>query len=111
MMASSRSGIMNRRQFLRTSSSAVLAAEIAAYADTPIPMGPLGKTGLQVTRITLGGAHMRYGGEENALKIIRRALDLGINFFDSARKYNDGESDASYGKAITGSTRQKVFLM
>jgi len=102
---------MNRRQFLRASSSAAMAVEIAAYADTPIPMGKLGKTGLQVTRITLGGAHMRYGGEENALRIIRRALDLGINFFDSARKYNNGESDACYGKVITGSIRQKVFLM
>jgi aryl-alcohol dehydrogenase-like predicted oxidoreductase len=74
-------------------------------------MAPLGKTGLQVTRITLGGAHMRFGSEENALRIIRRALDLGINFFDSARKYNDGESDACYGKVITGAIRQKVFLM
>src|ERR1035437_2733086 len=103
--------IMNRRQFLRACSSAAMAVEIAAYADTPIPMGKLGKTGLQVTRITLGGAHMRYGGEENALRIIRRALDLGINLFDSARKYNNGESDACYGKVITGSIRQKVFLM
>ncbi|MCX6626508.1 MAG: aldo/keto reductase [Candidatus Solibacter sp.] len=102
---------MNRRQFLQASSSAVLAAELAAYADTPIPTGKLGKTGLQVTRITLGGAHMRFASEENALKIIRRALDLGINFFDSARKYNNGESDACYGKVITGSIRQKVFLM
>src|SRR6516225_2641433 len=102
---------MNRRQFLRASSSAMLAAEFSAYADTPIPTAALGKTGLQVTRITLGGAHMRFGTEENALKIIRRALDLGINFFDSARKYNDGESDACYGKVITGNLRQKIFLM
>ena len=102
---------MNRRQFLQASTSVVLAAEAAALADTPIPRGPLGKTGLQVTRITLGGAHMRFGTEENALRIIRRALDLGINFFDSAAKYNDGESDACYGKAIAGSVRQKVFLM
>src|ERR1035441_8529179 len=78
--------MVNRRQFLQASSSAVLAAELAAYADTPIPMAKLGKTGLKVTRITLGGAHMRFGTEENALKIIRRALDLGINFFDSALK-------------------------
>src|SRR3954471_1325130 len=102
---------MNRRQFLRASSSAVLAAELAAYADTPIPMGKLGKTGLQITRITLGGAHMRFGSEENALRIIRRALDLGINFFDSAAKYNNGESDACYGKAIPPGVRKNILLM
>src|SRR5215471_6005432 len=102
---------MNRRQFLQTSTSAVLAAEVAAYADTEIPKGPLGKTGLQITRITLGGAHMRFGTEENALAIIRRALDLGVNMFDSAHKYNNGESDACYGKAISRSMRQNIFLM
>ena len=102
---------MNRRQFLQASSASLVAAELAAYADTPIATAPLGKTGMHVTRITLGGAHMRFGTEENALAIIRRALELGINFFDSARKYNDGESDACYGKVITGSVRQKVFLM
>ena len=102
---------MNRRRFLQTSTSAVLAAEMAAYADTAIPKGPLGKTGLQVTRITLGGAHMRFGTEENALAIIRRALDLGITFFDSAAKYNDGESDACYGKVFTPAIRQKILLM
>jgi aryl-alcohol dehydrogenase-like predicted oxidoreductase len=99
---------MNRREFLRASSVAVASS---ALADTPLPMANLGKTGMRITRITLGGAHMRFGTEANALAIIHRALDLGINMFDSARKYNDGESDACYGKAITGAVRQRVFLM
>jgi len=100
---------MNRRDFLRTSSVAL--ASTAALADTPLPMANLGKTGMRITRITLGGAHMRFGSEANALAIIRRALDLGINMFDSAHKYNNGESDACYGKVITGAVRQRVFLM
>ena len=100
---------MNRRDFLRASSAALASA--SALADTPLPMANLGKTGMRITRITLGGAHMRFGTEANALAIIRRALDLGINMFDSARKYNNGESDACYGKVITGATRQSVFLM
>jgi len=99
---------MNRRQFLRASSVAITSS---ALADTPLPVANLGKTGMRITRITLGGAHMRFGTEANALAIIRRALDLGINMFDSARKYNDGESDACYGKAIGGAVRQRVFLM
>ncbi|HEY1494639.1 MAG TPA: aldo/keto reductase [Candidatus Solibacter sp.] len=101
---------MNRREFLQVTSSAALAAEIAR-ADTALPMATLGKSGLRVTRLTLGGAHMRYGGEENAIRIIHRALDLGINFFDSAAKYNDGESDASYGKAISPAVRKNILLM
>lgn len=100
---------MNRRDFLRASSAAL--ATSAALADTPLPMANLGKTGLRVTRLTLGGAHMRFGTEQNALAIIRRALDLGINMFDSAHKYNNGESDACYGKAISAATRKGIFLM
>src|SRR5689334_22235089 len=99
---------MNRRDFLRTSSVAIASG---ALADTPLPMANLGKTGMRITRITLGGAHMRFGTEANALAIIRRALDLGINMFDSAHKYNDGESDACYGKAISSATRKGIFLM
>ncbi|MBS1859295.1 MAG: aldo/keto reductase [Acidobacteria bacterium] len=99
---------MNRRDFLRA--SAALASS-AALADTPLPTATLGRTGLRITRITLGGAHMRFGSEENALAIIRRALELGITMFDSARKYNNGESDACYGKALTPSVRQGIHLM
>ena len=101
---------MNRRTFLGVSSAAV-SAQLRALADQPLPTATLGKTGLRVTRFTLGGAHMRYQGEENALRIIHRALDLGVNFFDSAHKYNGGESDVAYGKALKGGLRQKVYLM
>jgi uncharacterized protein len=101
---------MNRRNFLQLSSAAV-SARLAALADTPLATAKLGKTGLVVTRLTLGGAHMRLRGEEGALRIIPRAIDLGINFFDSAHKYNNGESDAAYGKALAGGLRKKVYLM
>ena len=49
---------MNRREFLQVTSSAALAAELAA-ADTTLPMATLGKSGLRVTRLTLGGAVTR----------------------------------------------------
>ena len=42
---------------------------------------------------------------------VRRALELGINFFDSAAKYNDGQSDACYGKAISAAARKNILLM
>ncbi|MBI3473793.1 MAG: aldo/keto reductase [Candidatus Solibacter usitatus] len=97
---------MNRRAFLLSS-----AALSKALADTPLPVATLGKSGLRVTRMTLGGFHMRVNGEENGIRIIHRAIDLGITFFDSAHKYHDGESDITYGKALAGGKRQKILLM
>ncbi len=101
---------MDRRRFLQLSSAAV-AAQLKALADTPLPTATLGKSGLKVTRITLGGFHMRTGGEDNGVKIIHRAIDLGVTFFDSANKYHDGESDTTYGRALAGGLRQKILLM
>ncbi|MEX2260505.1 MAG: aldo/keto reductase [Bryobacteraceae bacterium] len=101
---------MNRRSFLHISGAA-LTARLKALADTPMPMATLGKSGLRVSRITLGGYHMRTKSEEEGIRIIHRAMDLGINFFDSAHKYHNGESDVTYGKALAGGKRQKILLM
>lgn len=76
-----------------------------------MPMTTLGKSGLKVSRFCLGGYHMRVEGEENAIKMIHKAIDLGCNFLDSAAKYHSGESDVTYGKALTGGLRKKVLLM
>jgi uncharacterized protein len=100
---------MERRTFLQV--SAAVSAASSAAAEASMPMQTLGKTGMQVSRFTLGGYHMRVNGEENAIKMIHRAMDLGVNFFDSAAKYHNGESDVTYGKALTGGKRQKVLLM
>ncbi len=54
---------------------------------------------------------MRVGGEENGIRIIHRAIDLGVTMYDSAAKYHNGESDVTYGKALSGGLRQKVLLM
>lgn len=100
---------MDRRTFLQT--SAALGAASQIHADTPMPMHTLGKTGLRVSRFSLGGYHMRVEGEENAIRMIHRSMDLGVNFFDSAAKYHNGLSDETYGKALAGGKRQKVLLM
>jgi predicted aldo/keto reductase-like oxidoreductase len=101
---------MNRRQFVQ-SAAAALGTSVAALADAPMPMATLGKTGLKVSRYTVGGYHMRVGGQEEGVRIIRRAIELGVNMFDSAALYHDGASDETYGAALTPSMRQKVFLM
>lgn len=101
---------MHRRTFLQAS-SAVLGVSAAALADAPMPMSTLGKSGLKVSKFCLGGFHMAKLGHDTGIKIIHRAIDLGVNFFDSAAKYHDGGSDEVYGKALTPAMRQKVLLM
>ncbi len=69
----------------------------------------LGRTGLNVSRLCLGcmsygepdrGAHPWSLGEAASRPFIRRALDLGINFFDTANVYSDGSSEEILGRAL-----------
>jgi len=101
---------MERRDFLNATAAA-LGTSVTALADAPMPMATLGKSGLQVSRFTLGGYHMAVKGEEEGIKIIRRAIDLGVVMFDSAAKYHNGKSDEVYGKALSGGLRKKILLM
>ncbi|MBE7540738.1 MAG: aldo/keto reductase [Bryobacteraceae bacterium] len=101
---------MQRRAFLQTAALSA-AARLQLLAQTPMPTATLGRSGLRVSRFTLGGYHMLVQGEQECLRIIARALDLGVNFFDSAYHYNKGESDRVLGKALSGAERQKVILM
>jgi aryl-alcohol dehydrogenase (NADP+) len=79
----------------------------------------LGATGLKVSRICLGA--MTYGSpkwrswvldEAGSRPFIRRALELGINFFDTADVYSLGESEAVLGRALQefGPSRDKVVM-
>ena len=54
---------------------------------------------------------MAYKGEHNGIRIVRRAIELGVTFLDSAYLYNKGLTEQIYGKVITSSLRQKVVLM
>jgi len=101
------SDLMRRRTFLQVST----AVPLAIAADAPMPMTTLGKSGLKVSKFCLGGFHMRVKSEAEGVKIIHRAMDLGVNFFDSAHKYHDGESDKTLGIALKGERRKKVLLM
>lgn len=100
---------MDRRTFLQM--TAALAANAKALAAAPMPMKQLGKTDMKVSRITVGGYHFLVNGEEEGIRIVHRAIDLGVNFFDCAHKYNAGRSDIAYGKALDKGLRNKVLLM
>jgi len=71
--------------------------------DTSVEYRRLGRSGLQVSVIGLGGNTFgRYADEERTAQIIHEALDVGINFIDTADIYNAGVSEELVGKALRG---------
>jgi predicted aldo/keto reductase-like oxidoreductase len=77
-----------------------------------IPYRTLGRTGERVSIIGLGGAHIgRQADERESIRIIRTAIDSGINFMDNCWSYHGGASEIRMGKALRDGYREKVFLM
>lgn len=131
---------ISRRELLRvTSVSGVVAVGLAASEgflkplsaqDKPTPVlaqsevaqtqtrsgemiyRTLGRTGERVSAIGLGGHHIgRIREEQESIKLIRSAIDRGINFMDNSWDYHNGRSHRWMGQALKGGYRQKVFLM
>jgi aryl-alcohol dehydrogenase-like predicted oxidoreductase len=72
----------------------------------------LGSTGEEVSIVGLGGAHVGWQGtEDDSIRIVRTAIDNGINFMDNCWDYNNGQSEIRMGKALRDGYRSKVFLM
>lgn len=127
---------INRRDFLKTASISGLAAGLAASEGflSPLLAGnetaqkpstteqttrngdmiyrTLGRTKEKVSVIGLGGHHIgRQKDEQESIKIIRSAIDRGINFMDNCWDYHNGGSEIRMGKALQDGYREKVFLM
>src|ERR1700681_4476694 len=80
----------------------------------------LGRTGLEVSRICLGcmsygvpdrGNHAWSIGEEDSRPFIKRALEGGINFFDTANRYSLGSSEEILGRAIKDFARREEVVI
>jgi predicted aldo/keto reductase-like oxidoreductase len=79
-----------------------------------MPYRTLGKTGLEVSLLTVGGHSIGIREqlrEKESIRLMRTAVDEGINFFDNAWDYHDGRSERWMGKALQDGYRQKVILM
>ena len=77
-----------------------------------IPYRLLGSTGESVSIVGLGGAHIGFPeSEAESIRIIRTAIDNGINFMDNSWDYFNGVSETRMGKALRDGYRDKVFLM
>lgn len=76
----------------------------------------LGDTGLEVSKLCLGcmnfgsGSEWMTNDEEKSLEIIHKAIDLGINFLDTANVYSKGESEKIVGKALEEYDRDEIVL-
>ncbi|MGO8817702.1 MAG: aldo/keto reductase [Terriglobia bacterium] len=112
----------NRREFLEKMALGVAGAGIAvsgsaltapaAAASGEMPYRKLGRSGEKVSLLGLGGYHIGLqSDEQESIRIVRTAIDNGVNFMDNCWDYNGGTSEIRMGKALRDGYRQKVFLM
>jgi len=110
-----------RRDFLARSAGLVSTSDLAAKvlaqtssaSATGIPTRPLGRTGVPVSIIGIGGWHIASLKDENeSIRIMHTAIDEGVTFFDNCWDYHNGRAEEIMGKALAaGGRRKKVFLM
>jgi aryl-alcohol dehydrogenase-like predicted oxidoreductase len=113
----------NRREFLEKVTLGVAGAGAAASGNLlnaqpePAPSGEmpyrtLGRSGEKVSLLGLGGYDIGIqADEQESIRIVRTAIDNGVNFLDNAWDYNGGASEIRMGKALRDGYRKKVFLM
>lgn len=106
---------MDRRAFLKTAGAVTvitsLNRELSRAADMDVPRRTLGRSGEKVSIIGIGGYHLGRPSEQDAIRIVRTALDNGVNFLDNCWDYNGGISEERMGKALRDGYRQKAFVM
>src|SRR5882672_10668269 len=102
---------VERRAFMQTIAAVVLSsiasgkqqgqmATVETRGDVPYRI--LGKTGVHVSMVGMGGFHLGQKSltEQDAIRLIHTAIDRGINFMDNSWDYNDGASEIRMGKAL-----------
>jgi uncharacterized protein len=105
---------VSRREFLERTGLAASAAAIAssrpALAAGSIPHRTLGRTGASVSILAMGcGSRFLMYPAEQASEVLEKALALGINYFDTAIDYGNGESETRVGR-VMATRRKDVFL-
>jgi len=98
---------MNRRKFIGAA-AAMTATAADGWAEAPVPRRPY-KNGVELSIIALGGIVVCGLSQEQASTRVAQAYDWGVNYFDCAPSYFDGEAENKLGEALRP-YRQKVFL-
>jgi uncharacterized protein len=106
---------VSRRRFLKgTGAGLAMGAALRAEAKPAagkLPTRVLGKTGVRVSILAMGGGSrfLMYKEEDRALEALNRAFDLGINYMDTAYGYGNGLSEERVGKVMK-ERRKEIFL-
>ncbi|ABF42654.1 Aldo/keto reductase [Candidatus Koribacter versatilis Ellin345] len=114
----------DRRSFLKSAAiigaGSIVPGKMTAMAQNTnsekrsggaIPRRKLGKTGIEVSALGMGGYHLGSAKtQKDAVEMVARAIDAGITFFDNAWDYHDGQSEEYLGSALKGK-RQQVVVM
>ncbi len=99
----------NRREFVAAAALGAASAKFAGAAGE-LPRRQLGRTGLEVTVLGLGGARAgQLDDGKQAADVIRRCLDLGMNYFDTAAAGAYGLSQKRYGMALRDVRERIIF--
>lgn len=113
---------MDRRKFIGTIAAASVAGSLGINLDAVpvsgslkkggIPRRILGKTGVEVSCLIIGGVSgmmARPTSEFDPAELANTALEAGINYFDTAASYNNGQSETNYGRVVE-KRRNEIFL-
>jgi aryl-alcohol dehydrogenase-like predicted oxidoreductase len=110
-----------RREFIKKTTALTalgLMTDWASAASTNdkfgnvLPKRKLIRNGEKVTAFCLGGYHLGFTEDPNeAERMVERSIELGVRFFDNARRYHDGRSEEYMGRFLTPKYRDKIFLM
>jgi len=110
-----------RRNFIKTVTGAGIALSFPSLTfgaektrdkwGELLPQKTFGSTGEKVTLLGLGGFHVGRMEDDKAQETIEMAMSSGVRFFDTAESYVDGEAERKYGKFLSPTYRDEVFLM
>lgn len=111
----------NRREFIKKVGTVAALSLVADWASAMpvsdkwgeiLPQRQLTRDGQKVTAFCLGGYHLGFVEKEaDAERMVERSIELGVRFYDNARKYVDGRAEEYMGKFLTPKYRDQIFLM
>lgn len=103
---------MNRREFLQATAAIGVASAFgrsSANAVGTVPKRPLGKTGEKLSIVGMGGIVVVGMEQVEADRIVGNSIERGVNYFDVAPSYGNGEAEERFGVALK-TYRDRVFL-
>jgi aryl-alcohol dehydrogenase-like predicted oxidoreductase len=112
---------MKRRSFLKAMGGAVgagalgvssihAAGEAAGQVAGAMRQRVLGRTGAKISVIGYPGMGLVHGDQEECTRSIHRAFEAGVNYYDVAPAYGEGEAETKMGVGLQGLDRSKFFL-